>query len=367
MPMPVDGSVPWPMPEHTAAKHDIYRRYLKRWFPILLNGSKGYPSATYVEGFAGPGVYANGKPGSPIIAIQALVDSVSNPKPLVRFLFIDDDKRCHQMLKTEVMKHFPDRPRAEDKLRVRYVQGTCIEELEVNLDSMQAWEQPILAVLDSWGNVPIDYKVLKRLAGNVSTEVIATFSPKQFVRFVSTLGPEADAVFGGDPRWREVADQEDGPAKRQHMLDCYRQTLRSAGFNHLLDFELVDRRGEVLYLIFGTNHPLGVDKMKQTLWEVDPVNGVGFRDPRDEQHEALFEVNEPVLAPLGRLLLPRIAAAGTEGIRVHELRQFALHETVFRPQHVIESLSPLKDAGKIQARPDKGRLQISSLVRVPPT
>jgi three-Cys-motif partner protein len=364
--MPVDGPVPWPMPEHTAAKHDIYRRYLERWFPILLNGNKAYPSATYVEGFAGPGVYTNGKPGSPIIAIQALVDSVNNPKPLVRFLFIDDDKRCHEMLQTEVKKHFPDRPRAEDKLRVRYVKGTCIEKLEVNLDSMHAWEQPILAVLDSWGNVPIDYKVLKRLAGNVSTEVIATFSPKLFVRFVSKLGPEADAIFGGDPQWREVADHEDGPSKRQHMLDCYRQTLRSAGFKHLLDFELVDRRGEVLYLIFGTNHPLGVDKMKQTLWEVDPVNGVGFRDPRDEQHETLFEVNEPVLAPLGRLLLPQIAAAGTNGVRVNELREFTLHETVFRPQHVIASLVPLRDAGKIEAN-STGRLQRSSFVRVSQT
>jgi hypothetical protein len=207
---------------------------------------------------------------------------------------------------------------------------------------------------------------LKRLAHNVATEVIATFSPKLFVRFVSRLGSEADAIFGGDPRWREVADQQDGPAKRQHMLDCYRQTLRSAGFKHLLDFELVDRRGEVLYLVFGTNHPLGVDKMKQTLWEVDPVNGVGFRDPRDEQHEALFEVNEPVLAPLGRLLLPQIAAAGAAGVRVNDLRRFTLHETVFRPQHVIESLIPLRDAGKIQVNPT-GRLQRSSLVRVPPT
>ena len=365
--MPVDGPVPWPMPEHTGAKHDIYRRYLQRWFPILLNGSKGYPSATYVEGFAGPGVYTNDEPGSPIIAIQALVDSVSNPKPLVKFLFIDDDKRCHKMLQAQVKKHFPDRPRPEDKLRVRYVEGTCIKELEANLDSMGAWGQPILAVLDSWGNVPIDYNVLGRLARNVSTEVIATFSPKQFVRFVSKLGPEADAVFGGDLRWREVADQEDGPAKRQHMLDCYRRTLRSAGFNHLLDFELVDRRGEVLYLIFGTNHPLGVDKMKQTLWEVDPVNGVGFRDPRDEKHEPLFEVDEPVLAPLGRLLLPQIAAAGAAGVQVHKLRQFALHETVFRPQHVIDALTPLRDVGKIQTHPATGPIKISSLVRVPPT
>ncbi|UVS78425.1 hypothetical protein [Actinokineospora sp. UTMC 2448] len=131
-------------------------------------------------------------------------------------------------------------------------------------------------------------------------------------------------------------------------------------------FELIDRRGEALYLVFGTNHPLGVDKMKAALWDVDPVNGVGFRDPRDEQHETLFDVNEPDLAPLGRLLLPQIAAAGADGVRVRTLQQFALHETVFRPQHVITSLLPLRECGRIQVNPAKGRLQSSSFVRVPP-
>lgn len=361
--MPVDGPVPWQIVEHTAAKHDIYRRYLERWFPILLNGVNAYPSATYAEGFAGPGVYENGAPGSPIIAIKALADKVSNPHALVKFLFIDDDPRCVELLKEQIRGNFPERPRAEDKLRAQLVEGTCVEKLEMHLDDLDAWGQPILAVLDSWGTMPIAYPTLKRLARNTATEVIATFGPQSFVRFVSKLGPKADDVFGGDQRWREVEHQPDGEAKRQHMLDCYRRTLRSAGFRHLLDFELVDRRGEVLYLIFGTNHPRGVEKMKDTLWEVDPVNGVGFRDPRDEQHETLFDVNEPLLAPLGRLLLPQIAAAGSAGVSVEQLRNFALHETVFRPQHVIATLEHLRDNGKIEAKA-AGPIRRAGAVRV---
>ncbi|GAA2987471.1 three-Cys-motif partner protein TcmP [Actinokineospora diospyrosa] len=361
--MPVDGEVPWQIAEHTAAKHDIYRRYLERWFPILLGGANAFPSATYAEGFAGPGVYKDGEPGSPVIAIKALVDKVANSRPVVKFLFIDDDQRCVAMLQEQILGRFPERPRAPEKLRVRYVKGTCIDQLEANLDDLEAWGQPILAVLDSWGNAPIDYKLLQRLASNVATEVIVTFGSQSFVRFVSKLGPAADAVFGGDQRWREVAHLDDGPAKRQHMLNCYRETLGSAGFKHLLDFELVDRRGEVLYLVFGTNHQRGVEKMKDTLWDVDPVKGVGFRDPRDEQHETLFEVDEPLVAPLGRLLLPRIQAAGPKGIRVHDLRKFALHETVFRQQHVIRALEPLRASGKIETTTD-GPIRISSFVRL---
>jgi three-Cys-motif partner protein len=362
--MPVDGEVPWDIVEHTAAKHDIYRRYLERWFPILLGGHKNaFPSATYAEGFAGPGIYKSGEPGSPIIAIRAFIEKVSDKAPVVSFLFIDDDPRCIKILRAQLKERFPNRPRPEKQMPVKIVRGTCDEELGPRLDELGSWGQPILAVLDSWGNAPVSYALLQRLATNPATEVIVTFGPQHFVRFVSQLGGKADDVFGGDHAWREVQHLPDGATKRQHLISCYRQTLKTAGFKHLLDFELIDRRGEVLYLVFGTNHPRGVEKMKDTLWEVDPVNGVGFRDPRDEQHETLFDVNEPHLATLGRLLLARIEDAMRPGIRINDLRDFTLHETIFRPQHVIPALTPLRDIGKIEIRPP-GRIVRSSFAHI---
>jgi three-Cys-motif partner protein len=279
------------------------------------------------------------------------LEKVPAGKALTKFIFIDDDPRCIKLLNEQLRLRFPERPRGDGELLVTPFEGKCVDVLGEQLTRHGAWGQPILAVLDSWGNAPISYSLLRRIAHNRASEVIVTFGPQHFVRFVTELGPKADEVFGGDQRWREVRDQPDGEAKRQHLLDCYRRTLQSAGFRHLLDFELVDRRGEVLYLIFATNHPRGVEKMKDTLWEVDPVSGVGFRDPRDEQREALFDVNEPILNPLVRLLLPRIEQAGAGGVRVRELRDFALHETIYRPQHVAPALQPLLDAGTIRSDP----------------
>ena len=360
--MPVDGRVPWNRPAHTGAKHDIYRRYLLRWFPILLAGANAYPSATYAEGFAGPGVYAGGEPGSPIIAMQTLIEKV-NEKPTVRFVFVDDDPRCITSLKRQFTNFFPTRPRNHATTQFYFVQGTCIEKLESSLDSMRAWNQPILAVLDSWGNAPISVQLLRRLAANPSSEVIVTLGPQSFMRFVSKLGPAADDVFGGNSSWRSIEGMTDATSKRQHLLTCYRKTLATAGFNYLLDFELIDNRGESLYLVFATNHKRGVEKMKDSLWEVDPVFGVGFRDPRDEQQEALFEFTDPHLAPLTRLLYRRIGQASDEGVRVAELRDFALYETVFRPQHVIRALEPLKRQGLIQ-QGAQGPIRIASIVKI---
>jgi three-Cys-motif partner protein len=362
--MPVDGPVPWPRLPHTGAKHDIYKRYFLRWFPILLAGQNAYASATYAEGFAGPGVYTGGEPGSPIIAMQALTEKVSDA-PIVRFIFIDDDPRCISSLRVQFKEFFPERPRSQATTQLNFIEGTCIDRLEQSLNDALAWGQPILAVLDSWGNAPISFNLLQRIARNPSSEVIVTLGPQQFMRFVSTLGQEADEVFGGDATWREVEQMSSGPAKRQHLLTSYRRTLQTAGFKYLLDFELIDTRGSSLYLVFATNHPRGVEKMKDSLWEVDPVYGVGFRDPRDEQQETLFELSDPHLAPLTRLLRKRIGEASTTGVPVTELREFALYETVFRPQHVIRALEPLRKIGKIQSNPP-GQIRIASLVRIAP-
>lgn len=363
--MPTPGEVPWDIVEHTTAKHAIYQRYLERWFPILLTGrEKWYPSVTYVEGFAGPGVYRTGERGSPVIALQAFIEKVPPTKGASRFLFVDDDPRCVALLREQLVPVIEKTTRTEKTMSVEVVEGTCESQLEKQLTAADAWGRPIFAMLDSWGNAPIPYRLLKRLAGNVSSEVMITFYPQHFVRFVTDLGEAADDVFGGDRRWREVAHLSDGLTKRMHLLDCYRRALSQAGFQYLLAFELVPRTGQPLYLLFGTNHPLGVKKMKDALWEVDRSYGVGFRDPRDDQEETLFELNEPQLAPLGRLLLPEIAKAGANGCRANDLVNFTLFETVFRKEHVLPTIGVLRDEGKIET--DRaGRIFYGTRVRVP--
>ena len=344
--MPVDGPVPWECTEHTAAKHDIYRRYLERWFPILLRGRHAFASVTYAEGFAGPGTYIGGEPGSPIIAIQALISQVPKDSGIARFVFVDDDPRCTARLLDELKAAFPDRPRTTTAMPVLVRQGTCQDELETALAVAHAWDQPIFANLDSWGNVPVPHRLLQRIAKNISSEVIVTLLPQHFVRFVTQLGPAGDEVFGGDPAWREVVNRSP-EAKSRHILECYRRSLQAAGFKYLLDFELVTPRGQSLYLVFGTSNSLGVEKMKDSLWEVDRSTGIGFRDPRAEQAETLFELDEPDLAPLRRFLRQRLADDGPA--RVESLREWTHWNTVYRKQHVIAALTRLRNDGAITA------------------
>lgn len=360
--MPVKGPVPWECPPHTAAKHRIYDLYLRKWFPILLS-EKGWKSVTYAEGFAGPGVYTKQEEGSPIVAVRALLETkelARSTKP-VRFLFIDDDPRCTKVLGEQLTSKFPQRPRPRKQMPVLIRQGKCADLLEAELDTLEAWGQPILAVLDSFGNAPVPNRLIRRLASNKASEVIVTLAPQHFIRFVSELPPDVDDVFGGDTSWRSIASLNDPAEKRRRLLTAYREMLRTAGFRYLLDFEMIDSRGESLYLVFGTGHPRGLQKMKEAVWEVDRAYGVRFRDPRDEKTDPLFVLEDPQDSSLQRLLLDRLHQVGVA--RVQDLRKFALFETVYREQHVIPVLRRLREQGKIETN-TTGAIRLATKVRL---
>ena len=55
-------STVWDLDDHTRGKHLVLRSYMDAWLPIVLNT---YERALFVDGFAGPGEYRRGEPGSP--------------------------------------------------------------------------------------------------------------------------------------------------------------------------------------------------------------------------------------------------------------------------------------------------------------
>jgi hypothetical protein len=102
--------------------------------------------------------------------------------------------------------------------------------------------------------------------------------------------------------------------------------------------------------------------MKDSMWKIDPVAGVQFRDPRDPDQGVLdFGAVEPDLASLIRQLKPLLRAA-PQGLTVEELRDFTLFETAFRPPHTTAVVRTLLERGELGRDPEKG--QLSGKVRV---
>lgn len=59
----------WEMQEQTVAKHLVLKYYLNGWLQIL---GSWHGRLVYIDGFAGPGEYVDGEPGSPLIALDCV-------------------------------------------------------------------------------------------------------------------------------------------------------------------------------------------------------------------------------------------------------------------------------------------------------
>ncbi|NKV10957.1 three-Cys-motif partner protein TcmP [Rhodococcus hoagii] len=79
----------WSIEPHTVAKHELLKRYLDAWFPILSSWNE---RVLFIDGFAGPGHYESGEPGSPRVAVESALrrqSMLANSR--VMFLFNESD------------------------------------------------------------------------------------------------------------------------------------------------------------------------------------------------------------------------------------------------------------------------------------
>ena len=359
--MPTPTGTLWVRDPHTAAKHQMLRAYLQAWFPIIAS-SFGDVGLTYVDAFAGPGEYSGGELGSPLIALtQARRPDVSGHGCPIRMLFIEarQDRWAH--LSALIDARFPPSSRpAQWKLRT--ILGRCEELLIPVLAEIGAGNAPIFVNFDGWG-VDTPLALVRHVGRYTAAEVLITFQTQWFVRFATQQDVAAgDSVFGGTD-WRSLAATGTPAEKRRQLVDLYRIKLAEAHFDHSLVFEMIDEGGHELLLVYGTGNVRGLEKMKDAMWSVDRVHGQRFRDPRDLDQLSFEISDEPDLTLLKRQLLSVLELGA---ISLEALKDFALHDTVFKGTHASTAVNQLEAARQVECT--RARRHQDYMVRLaPPT
>ncbi|MFI6804715.1 three-Cys-motif partner protein TcmP [Streptomyces luteogriseus] len=347
--MAVPKEAVWERDPHTAAKHDLLQQYLKAWAPILLSR---HAVISYAEGFAGAGIYKRGEPGSPVIAYEVFADALHRFPKRIRVILMEEDARHVKELQHQMeLVRSRQTDSIAQRMAVEIRHGDFHPALLQKLRNTGALGKPLFVLLDSFGGPDIPFSLLQELGNHPRTEVMVTFEPAFLTRFAENHDGHrqlGDAAFGSQ-RWQAVF-QQPSPHKFTFLREQYRATLRRAGFTHTLYFEMIDEGNRKLYLIFGTQHELGLEKMKDAMWKVDPSYGVRYRDPRDTQQQMLDLVFEPDTAPLRRILRDFISEA-PDGRTIPELKRYALLETVYRPAQVIDAVRQLRDADAVTTEP----------------
>lgn len=350
-----------PTPDlHTLVKHDLLKKYLNAWFPILTSPG-GYPRVIFIDGFAGSGIYQDGKKGSPIIAIETALrksdKNTTNPiNKQVDFIFIEQDKERFGTLEEQISKL--ERPK---NFSYTLKCGDFNEELPKILKFYKALPLGFSAAfvfIDPFGyKVPIRH--IKEIMENKSCEVLITFMYDEINRFlkVETSDNCRDELFGSH-EWA-TAENETPRQRIQILHDLYQRQLKEiAGIKYVRSFQMINSNNATDYfLFFGTNSQKGLREMKRAMWDSDKTGSFRFRDNTNPLQTVLFD--EPNFEDLKTILKNEFTG---RQVSITEIERFVLEETPFRDnKHLREPvLSPMERTGEIEVfdsigKPRKGR------------
>ncbi|MGQ0680410.1 MAG: three-Cys-motif partner protein TcmP [Actinomycetota bacterium] len=341
------NSVLWKRDPHTAAKHEILRRYLQAWWPILLQNN-WVRKLTFLDGFAGPGEYECGAEGSPCIALRTLLERTELiGSRSIEFIFIEESKKRKEHLEQLLSATFPELPKW---VSISIECGTFETAAQRLLTESNSWGSPIFANLDTWGVGDIPYDIVSSIARNISSEVLATFLPEWFLRFGnpqdSTIMTRGNQQFASDS-WIRALAVADSDERERVLVDEYQKTLRNAGMDFAMPFAFSNAKDYTLYLVFGTCSKAGVTKMKDSMWKIDPVEGTSFKDPRDP-NQLMLGFNEPNLASLRSDVVEALFENGP--LTVEDLREL-FFSTMYKQAHLTEALKQLRELGQLDQDP----------------
>lgn len=316
----------WDRGEHTAAKHKILRRYLDAWLPIM---SRQAPRLILIDGFAGPGRYIGGEDGSPIIMLKSFLehrDRATIERAELVFFFVESHAGRAHHLEQEVDRLRPLPPNASAYV----IHGEFADVMERALEGANSLA-PSFAFLDPFGFEGNKLTLTSRILGFPKCEALIYFPTPFLVRFVGHKDTEgAFATLYGGRQW-EAAIPLRGEERRQMLHDLFQNALGEHA-SYVRSFEIVSADNNGYHLFFASSHRLGLEKMKEAMWSVDPQGGVRFRDSTARDQLVLFEA-EPDYSALREAL--RLRFAGNP-FSLAQAEDFTLFSTAFVPSRHLK-------------------------------
>lgn len=250
-------------------KHGILRRYLH---PFASKTGKFAPDqrVVYLDGYAGPGTYSDGTPGSPALAEETAVKVASFRR--LECIFVEKDQGMYLKL-AEMLKPY-------DNWNAHH--GVLDEKLDEVLG--EVGQAPLFVFLDPFGlTIPFDDFVDKLLrrpqTTGAITEVLLNFSTRGLERNSGHLTSDkdypakqalvdrTDARLGGD--WWHGIWRENPPERNDLILSQYVERLRSSaggGWGRWTIPVANHVDGDPMYhLVFFTQHADGLWTFSQAL------------------------------------------------------------------------------------------------------
>jgi len=308
----------------------------------------------FLDGFAGPGIYSDGSPGSPVIALRTLLDhrSFSQYEQCeFVFHFIEKDPARRDRLRIELRQFDP----IPSNVRVAAHLGEfqdVVEELSNSLTSRNRRLAPTLAFIDPFGVSGVPMELISRFLDSPKCELFLILMVNHLNRFLGAehMRSGRDSLFGtGDFSDVEAAD---GGERIPLLVDLYRRQLRDvANFTYTQGFEM-RRASEAVayYVVYATRSITGVEKFKDAMWKVDPSTGTSFSDRNWNQGSLLTGSN----VELSQLQQRLEREFGGMIVPIERLDEFTILDTPYRKPHLRTALRSMKSHSRIRITKPEG-------------
>ncbi|MFJ6082736.1 three-Cys-motif partner protein TcmP [Streptomyces sp. NPDC092369] len=357
----------WQLDPHTKAKHDLLKFYLGGWFPVLssYNGR-----IVFLDGFAGPGRYDSGEPGSPLIALDTLLTHsyFSNMKCEFLFFFCEAKKDRFESLSQQIAGYKEAHQPWPENVKIQLVHSEFSETVTSLVEHLRSQKRrlaPTFAFVDPFGFSGLPMSLLADLLSFNSCELFVNYMVDHVNRFATAgnVDHHLEALFG-TAEYKNVG-QDPARSRQQFLHDLYeRQLTDVCKFTYVQSFAMINKTGHIGYYLFhGTRDVKGVELMKNAMWKVDPGGGYQFSD-RLAGQDVLFTDSDVNTEPLRRAILERYKG---RRISITALEQFTLIHTPYRKTHLRKPvLTPLEKEGVIHVeRPGKSGFPEGTWVTFP--
>lgn len=279
-------------------KHLLIKEYLNGWLPKMGSWSG---RILYMDTHAGRGRHVTGAYGSPLVALQTLLDHSFREKVFgkceVVFSFIEIDERNCEELRSEIGK-LGDLPK---QVKLEIVCGDCfqtlesiIQELERSGDSLA----PAFIFVDPYG-FKVPAAILRKLMKSGRVELFVNVIWRELNMALAQgessagMARTLDLIFDGDD-WRELL----GLPFEKQSEECVNLLRHKIGAKWATHIRMLGKNNVTRYMLLHlTNHDAGRDLMKDCMWKACPEGGFLARAADDVLQEQLVTM-DPDLRPL---------------------------------------------------------------------
>jgi len=251
--------------EDTNVKLKLYENYLTEWLPVFIASHNPITkNVNILDLFCGPGMDGEGTLGSPLLTLKVLngyKEIVSRSQVNINLYFNDRDPDYIEELKGNI-KDFGD---ISEKIKIN-LSNEDFKDFYPEINKITKGSANLI-FLDQFGIKYVNEEKFIELSHLPMTDLIFFISSSTFKRFHSDSN--VNGVLGLDSD--EIQEME---FYKIHQLvhKAYTEFIPENHSYGLAPFSI--KKGSNVYgLIFGSGHPLGLEKFLDICWKEDEFAG----------------------------------------------------------------------------------------------